>query len=80
LMSEGFSTKLPLDLKEMLKVGEETGRLDDVSKRLADNYTERAEFWFAEFTRWFPRFVYLLICIMLIFMIFKLAGSIRAMY
>ncbi len=80
LMSKGFSTKLPLDLVEMWKTGEETGRLDDVSKRLADNYSERAEFWFAEFTRWFPRFVYLLICIMLIFMIFKLAGSTRAMY
>jgi len=80
LMSEGFSKKLPLDLVEMWKTGEETGRLDDVSKRLANNYSERAEFWFAEFTRWFPRFVYLLICIMLIFMIFKLAGNIRTMY
>jgi type II secretory pathway component PulF len=80
LMSEGFSTKLPFELVEMWKTGEETGRLDDMSKRLADNYSEQAEFWFAEFTRWFPRFVYLLICIMLIIMIFKLAGGIRSMY
>ena len=80
LMSEGFSKKLPLDLVEMWKTGEETGRLDDVSKRLADNYSEQAEFWFAEFTRWFPRFIYLLICIVLIFMIFKLAGSIWGSY
>ncbi len=80
LMSEGFSTKLPLDLVEMWKVGEETGRLDDVSKQLADNYSEQAEFWFSEFTRWFPRFIYLLICIMLIFMIFNLAGKIWGSY
>jgi len=54
--------------------------LDDVTKRLADNYSEQAELWFAEFTRWFPRFVYFLICIMLISMIFKLAGSIWGSY
>ena len=80
LMSEGLSKKLPLELVEMWKTGEETGRLDDVSKRLADNYSEQAELWFAEFTRWFPRFVYFLICIMLIIMIFNLAGSIWGSY
>lgn len=80
LMSEGFSTKLPFELVEMWKTGEETGRLDDVSKRLADNYSEQAELWFAEFTRWFPRFIYFLICIVLISMIFKLAGSIWGSY
>jgi type II secretory pathway component PulF len=80
LMSDGFSKKLPLDLVEMWKTGEETGRLDDMSKRLADNYSEQAEFWFAEFTRWFPRFVYFLICLMLIRMIFQLAGSVWGSY
>ena len=71
-------------LVEMWKVGEETGQLDDISKRLADTYTEQAEFWFGEFSRWFPRFVYLLICIMLIYMIFTIAqgyvGNIESMY
>ena len=80
LMSEGFSEKLPFDVVEMWKTGEETGRLDDISKRLADNYSEQAELWFAEFSRWFPRFVYFLICIMLILMILQLAGNIRASY
>ncbi|MHC4324498.1 MAG: type II secretion system F family protein [Planctomycetota bacterium] len=79
-MSGGFSKKLPFDLVEMWKTGEESGRLDDISKRLADNYSEQAEFWFAEFTRWFPRFVYFLICILLIIMILQLAGNVRAMY
>ena len=80
LMSEGLSTKLPLELVEMWKVGEETGQLDDVTKRLANNYSEQADFWFAQFTCWFPRFVYLLICIVLIIMIFNLAGSIWGSY
>ena len=80
LMSEGLSAKLPFELVEMWKIGEETGQLDDVTKRLANNYSEQADFWFIQFTCWFPRFVYLLICIMLIFMIFNLAGKIRASY
>jgi type IV pilus assembly protein PilC len=75
-MGEGLSSRLPLELVEMWKVGEETGQLDDISKRLADTYTEQAEFWFHEFSRWFPRFVYLLLCIMLIYMIFQIASSI----
>jgi type II secretory pathway component PulF len=80
LMSEGFSKKLPLDLVEMWKTGEETGMLDDVTKRLADNYSEQADFRFAQFTYWFPRFIYLLICLVLIYMIFQLAGSIWTSY
>jgi type II secretory pathway component PulF len=80
LMSDGFSKELPLDLVEMWKTGEETGRLDDMSKRLADNYSEQAEFWFAEFARWFPRFIYFLICLMLIRMIFQLARSVWGGY
>ncbi|OHB65560.1 MAG: hypothetical protein A2168_06930 [Planctomycetes bacterium RBG_13_50_24] len=80
LMSEGLSKELPLDLVEMWKTGEETGMLDDVSGRLANNYSEQAEFWFAEFTRWFPRIIYMLICAVLIMMIFKLAGNIWGNY
>ena len=80
LMSEGFSKKLPFELVEMWKVGEETGQLDDVTKRLANNYSEQADFWFAQFTCWFPRFIYLLICLVLIYMIFQLAGSFLGSY
>ena len=80
LMSEGLSKKLPFDLVEMWKIGEETGQLDDITLRLANNYSEQADFWFAQFTCWFPRFIYFLICIMLIFMILNLAGSIWGSY
>lgn len=80
LMSEGFSTKLPLELVEMWKIGEETGQIDDVSKRLANNYSEQADFQLAQFTYWFPRFIYFLISIVLIYMIFNLAGGILSRY
>jgi type IV pilus assembly protein PilC len=70
-MSQGLSSKLPIELVEMWKVGEETGTLDEVTQRLAQQYTEAAEFWLAEFARWFPRFVYFLICLLMIYFVFK---------
>ncbi len=79
-MCEGYSSKLPLDVAEMWKMGEETGQLDEVSKRLADTYSGQAEFWFAEFARWMPRLVYFLIMGMLACMIFMYAGAIVSRY
>ncbi|MEA3226206.1 MAG: type II secretion system F family protein [Planctomycetota bacterium] len=79
-MSEGYSSKLPLDVAEMWKMGEETGQLDDVSKRLADSYSEQAEFGFAEFARWMPILVYFLILCVLTCMIFMYAGAIVSRY
>lgn len=70
-MGGGLSSKLPIELVEMWKVGEETGNLDEVTKRLAQQNTEAAEFWFAEFVRWFPRFVYLLFALLMIYYVFK---------
>ena len=63
-------------LVEMWKVGEETGQLDEISKRLANTYNEQAESSFYEFARWFPRLVYFLICIMIIRMIIILAQGV----
>jgi type II secretory pathway component PulF len=62
LVSEGFGSGLPLDFLDIWRVGEETGKLEEVSKRLADNYGESAEMWFGEFASWFPRLVYGLVC------------------
>ncbi|UCE50429.1 MAG: type II secretion system F family protein, partial [Phycisphaerales bacterium] len=68
---EGLSRSLPLELVEMWKVGEETGQLDDVSKRLADKYGEVAEFWLGQFAFWFPRAVYALLAIYMIIKVFE---------
>lgn len=70
-MGAGLSSKLPVELVEMWKVGEETGDLDEVTKRLAQRYSEAAEFWLAEFARWFPYFVYFLLALMMIYYVFQ---------
>ena len=70
-VSDGLSTELPLDFLDIWRVGEETGKLDDVTKRLADNNAEAAEFWLNEFARWLPRLVYCLVCLLMIYYIFK---------
>lgn len=70
-MCDALPAELPLELVEMWKVGEETGRLDEVSKRLADRYGDAAEFWLDQFARWFPRFVYGLIAIYMIIKVFE---------
>jgi len=68
-VSDGFPPKLPKDFLEIWRVGEETGKLDDVTKRLADGNAEAAEFWFTEFARWLPRLIYCLICLLMIYYI-----------
>lgn len=70
--SEGLSSRLPPEFIEAWKIGEETGELDQIAKRLADTNAEAAEFWFNEFGRWFPRFVYLFVCGVMIYRIFRL--------
>ena len=63
MFSEGFSTNLPLDFREAWLVGEETGNLDEVTKRLADSYAANAEFIFTQLATWLPRIVYFIVCI-----------------
>ena len=79
-ISEGFSPKLPMDFLDIWKIGEETGKLDDITKKLADNTAESAEFWFVEFARWLPRLVYVLVSIIAIYFIFKLSALSRSSY
>ena len=69
-VSEGFASNLPADFLEIWRVGEETGKLDDVTKRLADDNAEAAEFWFNEFARWLPRLLYCLVSLLMIYYIF----------
>jgi len=70
-MGQALPKRLPVELVEMWKVGEETGTLDEVTRRLAEQHVEAAEFWLAEFVRWFPRFVYGLICLLMIYFVFQ---------
>lgn len=70
-MGQALPKKLPVELVEMWKVGEETGTLDEVTRRLAEQSSYAAEFWLGEFVRWFPRFVYFLVCLLMIYYVFQ---------
>jgi type IV pilus assembly protein PilC len=76
LLSEGFSPKLPMDFLEMWRIGEETGDTDDITARMAQRYEESADRKFTELARWMPKIFYFFVCLMIIRMIFSLAGII----
>jgi len=69
--SEGLSSKLPPEFIEPWRIGEETGQIDEITKRLAEKNAESAEFWFKQFAIWFPRIVYAVLCLIMIVMVFK---------
>ncbi len=73
--SEGLSKRLPLMFREQWVVGEETGRLDIVSERLANSSQENGERKLKGFARWFPRLVYfIMVIIMAYYVVTLMAG------
>jgi type IV pilus assembly protein PilC len=72
---EGFKPGLPLEFLEMWRVGEETGDMATVTGRLAKRYEDRMVMMFTEVARWLPRVFYFFVCLLLIKMIFTMAGS-----
>jgi type II secretory pathway component PulF len=67
---EGFSSRMPSEYRNLWQVGEETGELARTVDKIAEISSDRAELYFTEFAKWFPRFVYLLVCIWMIKQIF----------
>jgi len=78
--SEGFSQSLPAEFAELWKIGEETGKLEEVTKKLADHYSESAEFLFNELSVWLPRLIYFLILAVMVCMIFYALSNITSAY
>ena len=70
--SEGLSKRLPLMFREQWVVGEETGRLDIVSLRLADSNQENGERKLLNFARWLPRIIYFVVLIVVAYFIVTL--------
>jgi general secretion pathway protein F len=77
----GLTTPIALSL---LKVGEKTGRLGDMSEYIADYYDEQTSRWVEWFTKLFEPLlmsaigiVIGLIVVMMYFPIFELAGSLQ---
>jgi type II secretory pathway component PulF len=76
-VSAGFSPLLGADFINPWLVGEETGRLDDVTGRLADQYEDRAQYAFEEMAKWLPRIVYFIIMLILAFAVLAGWGALR---
>lgn len=67
--SDGFSPRLPTAFREAFRVGEETGNLDETTRRLADSAAEQAEFFYLQFARWFPFLIYLAIMLYMAYLV-----------
>jgi type IV pilus assembly protein PilC len=76
-VSEGFSTRLPPEFIDLWHIGEETGRMDEITKKLADNYGQDAEYWLTEFAVWLPRVAYFIV---ILGMIFAILAGVRMIY
>ena len=75
IISEGFSDKLPSEYIELWRTGEETGGLEKMIDKIAEISGDKAEHLFTEFSKWFPKFVYFLVCIFVIMQIFRFATT-----
>ena len=75
-LSDGFSKRLPTEFLDLWNIGEESGELDTVTKRLADRYADTAEHLLTEFSKWLPRLVYFYVCVVIVMQIFKVSGTI----
>lgn len=63
--SEGFSPRLPDEFLQVWQVGEEAGKLEEVTDRLASAAEEASQRTFAALARWLPRLIYLLVMLMM---------------
>ncbi len=70
-VSDGFSQNLPKDFIDSWQIGEQTGELDNVVRRLAKTSTEMSERVFVELGKWIPKLVYFLVCLYMVASIFK---------
>jgi len=77
-VSEGFGREFPKEFLDAWLVGEESGKLEEVSERLGRIASEKAEWTISQVCKWLPILIYGLICIWLIRMIFTMWGQIYA--
>jgi len=79
-VSQGFSRSLPGWFMETWQVGEESGTMDRATDRLANNAADTSERKFIAFARWFPRFIYFLVSLFIIYLIFGGLGLLFGLY
>ncbi len=72
-VSGGFGREFPKDFLDAWLVGEESGKLEEVSERLARIAAEKAEWMIGQIAKWLPKIIYAIICVWMIYNIFKMA-------
>jgi general secretion pathway protein F len=76
---EGFSRRLPAEYLHLWQIGEETGELDRTSAKIAEISGDRADFLFTHFAAWMPKFVYVIVALIIIREILRLMGTIQGL-
>ncbi|MHC4757774.1 MAG: type II secretion system F family protein [Planctomycetota bacterium] len=75
-VSKGFSNSLPNEFISLWKIGEESGELEKVTKKMAEYTSDKAEFMLTQIMKWVPRILYFLVCLLIVKEIFKYASVI----
>lgn len=75
-VSEGFGPEFPKDFLDAWLVGEESGKLEEVTEQLAKIATDKAEWMMGEIANWLPKLIYALICIWMVKNIFEMWGAV----
>lgn len=73
--SGGFSRKIPAEYRELWRIGEETGKLEECANKIAEISSDRAELRLKEFARWLPRVVYFVVMMFMVRSIMTLASG-----
>ena len=73
---EGFSKRIPTEYRQLWQIGEETGELDKIAGKVGDLAGDRADLYFTEFSRWFPRIIYFIIMGFLAYRVLMLWGQV----
>ena len=74
-VSDGFRREFPKDFLDAWLVGEESGKLEQVSERLGRIAAEKAEWMIAEIAKWLPKIIYAAIALWIIYYIFAMASG-----
>ncbi len=79
-MHKGFSRSVPIEIRNLWEIGEESGELDKTSRKLADMYLESSQRWFNEFISWMPKLVYIGVLVYLAIIVLRNAASVLGSY
>lgn len=58
LASDGLSSRLPAEYRDLWRIGEEAGELDKMADKVAEMAADRADLYFTAFASGFPKVIY----------------------